>query len=302
MNNLPLISIIIPVYNNESLLRRSLESVINQTYTNLEIIIISDGSMRPEVIKKIIKNFHTKNIIYIQNEINRGVSYVLNQAINIAKGVFINWLSHDDFFHEDKINLQYNDLIINNADISYTNFIQIKNNKHFYIKSINLNKSSNQYISMLLNDNIHGCSILLRSSIIKDNNLLFDTKLKHVQDYDFWLKIIKNYKFRYLNKFLLYSHVHEAQSSIVYFEQSMKEKKSFWGQVLSNIYGQNFKKIIVFKIIVSLSKRNYLDFYQLNNFNKNFLDKYIFKFAFFIGYCLNIIKISIKKTCKIIKV
>lgn len=302
MNNLPLISVIIPVYNNESLLRRSLESVVKQTYTNLEIIIISDGSMKPEIIKKIIKNFQQKNIIYIQNKINRGVSYVLNQAINIAKGEYINWLSHDDFFHEDKINLQYKDLIVNNEDISYTNFIQVKDNKKFYIKSINLNNSSNQFISMVLNDNIHGCSILLRSSIIKDNSLLFNTKLRHVQDYDFWLKIIKNYKFRYLNKFLLYSQVHEAQSSVANFEQSMKEKKTFWGDVLNNIYNDDLKKIIVFRVIVSLSKRNYLNFYQLNDFDKYLLDKYIFKCAFFIGYFLNIIKLSIKKTCKLINI
>lgn len=302
MNNLPLISVIIPVYNNEILLKRSLESVVNQTYTNLEIIIISDGSMKPEIIKKIIKNFHQKNIIFIQNKINRGVSYVLNQAINISTGVFINWLSHDDFFHKDKINLQYNDLIIHNADISYTNFIQVKNNDMIYIKSVNLNNSSNQFISMVLNDNIHGCSILLRSSIIKDNNFLFNTKFRHVQDYDFWLKIIKNYKFRYLNKFLLYSQVHEAQSSIIYYEQSIKEKKLFWGGILNNIYNDNLKKIIVFRVIVSLSKRNYLNFYESNNFDKKLLDKYLFKFAFFIGYFLNMIKVSIKKICKLINI
>ena len=110
MTETPLISIIIPVYKNEFFLKKSLKSCVDQTYKNIEIIIISDGSYNNELIEKIISKTKDDRIIFLKNNKNEGVASTLNKGIEIIKGEYFTWLSHDDFFHIEKIDLQLKEL------------------------------------------------------------------------------------------------------------------------------------------------------------------------------------------------
>ena len=143
MNNFPLITILIPVYGHENLLKDSLNSSINQSYKNLEILVISDGSKKINTIKNIIEMSKDNRVKLIKNTKNLGVASVLNQGINISKGKFISWLSHDDIMDADKIKIQYEFLKEKKAKIVYSNFILFNNEYKKNIKSINLNKFNN---------------------------------------------------------------------------------------------------------------------------------------------------------------
>ena len=109
MDNLnePKVSILITTYNSELYIDRAIESVINQTYTNWEIIIIDDNST-DDTIKLLKKhvNMNTNKIKIIYNNMNYGTYYSLNEALKISKGDFITKLDSDDVYHLDKLKNQ----------------------------------------------------------------------------------------------------------------------------------------------------------------------------------------------------
>ncbi len=294
MTETPLISIIIPVYKNEFFLEKSLKSCVDQTYKNIEIIIISDGSYNNKLIEKIIHKTKDDRIIFLKNTKNEGVASTLNKGIEIIKGEYFTWLSHDDFFHIDKITLQFQELKRTNSFVSYTNFIQVNGYKTKFVKSINLNKFKNQLIGLTIKDNIHGCSLLISSEIFKKNNLKFDTRLMHVQDYDMWVKIIEKYKFTYLNKYLLYTNVHDFQNSKLFKKDASIEKKNFWSNVFLKLQRKQISKIKILLIIYYLTKRNCLYLSSLYKINNNRFNLVIYLLFFYFGYFTNLFISKIK--------
>ena len=133
-----LVTVIIPVYNKVEYLRDSLNSVINQTYSNIEIIVVDDGSNNSGKILNICNSFNKKIRIIKLNK-NSGVSVALNRGILRSNGKYINWLSHDDLFLPTKIEEQIKLLSGAEDKISITNFIlwNFEKNKK---KKIHLNK------------------------------------------------------------------------------------------------------------------------------------------------------------------
>jgi glycosyltransferase involved in cell wall biosynthesis len=114
-----LISVIIPVYNRTDLLPRAVNSVLNQTYDNLEIIVVDDGST--EDIEGVLDKFDDVRIHYIRHEANRGVAAARNTGMRFAHGEYVAFLDSDDEWFERKIERQLSDLIERGDDyqISY---------------------------------------------------------------------------------------------------------------------------------------------------------------------------------------
>lgn len=119
------ISVIVPVYNMEKYLSKCIDSIINQTFSNLEIILVNDGSedSSGEICEeyKIID----KRIIVIHKE-NGGLSSARNAGIEIASGELISFIDSDDWIESDFYKVLYDGIILNNADISVVHFIRIK--------------------------------------------------------------------------------------------------------------------------------------------------------------------------------
>ncbi len=112
-----LISIIVPVYNVEKYLDRCVESIVNQTYTNLEIILVDDGS--PDNCPAICDEWSKKdNRIKVIHKENGGLSDARNIGLAVAAGDYIAFVDSDDWIHSDYIKILYSSLIKNNADIS----------------------------------------------------------------------------------------------------------------------------------------------------------------------------------------
>lgn len=138
------ISIIIPIYNVEKYLKKCLDSVISQTYKNLEIILVDDGS--PDKCGKICDEYQEidNRIIVLHNK-NIGLSGARNSGLKIATGKYVTFIDSDsdDYIADDYIEVLYKILKEKNADISICNYKSFKNdlnkitNKRIYLKELN---------------------------------------------------------------------------------------------------------------------------------------------------------------------
>lgn len=123
-NNLPLVTVYIPTHNRYELLSRAIDSVLAQTYENIEIIVCSDGST--DNTDDLMAEYCLKydSIKFIKNEIPKGACNARNSAIRIAKGIFITGLDDDDYFKKDRVMnfvRYFHENKINNKDILFDN-------------------------------------------------------------------------------------------------------------------------------------------------------------------------------------
>ena len=139
----PKISIIVPIYNVEEYLEKCLDSLVNQTLKDIEIILINDGSPdnSEEIVNKYLKKYKEK-IIYHKKK-NEGQGIARNYGINLAKGEFISFVDSDDYVDKTIFEKLYNKAIEENSDIvSSVGFIEVKNDNET-IKQPNLDCDDN---------------------------------------------------------------------------------------------------------------------------------------------------------------
>ncbi len=107
MNFTPLVSIVIPVFNGSNYLKEAIDSALSQTYHNIEVIVVNDGSNDHGQSREIALSFGNK-VVYYEKE-NGGVSSAFNFGIKNMKGEYFSWLSHDDLYYNNKIEVQIED-------------------------------------------------------------------------------------------------------------------------------------------------------------------------------------------------
>lgn len=233
---MPLVSIVIPVYNGEKFLIDAIESCINQTYKNIEIIVVNDGSTdNTELICK----KYDKKIKYL-SKVNGGVSTALNLGIKESKGEFISWLSHDDFYLPNKINDEIKIALKSKKNsIIFSNYL-IVNEKGKKCSEINFAKKFNMdndiaYL-LIYSCSINGCAMLI-PKIIFDKFGLFDTNLKYTQDYKKWMEII-SCNFVYNDSFAMCSRRHKNQGTELFLCDSA-ELDQLWYAMIKSLYENN---------------------------------------------------------------
>jgi glycosyltransferase involved in cell wall biosynthesis len=178
-----LISIIIPIYNSEIYLSDCLESILNQSYKNLEIILINDGSTDNSA--GICEAFSQKDIrIKALNTKNTGVSSARNLGLDIAIGNYVAFIDSDDTVHTDYILELYKTAELHQSDIVCCGYQFIDTTLNYANNDfLNLQNSRESFIVNLLH-NTGGtiCSKLFKRSVIKDSHLRFDTSLDMRED------------------------------------------------------------------------------------------------------------------------
>lgn len=170
----PKVSIILPIYNVEPYLRECLNSVLNQTYKNIEIILVDDGS--PDNCGKICDEFSEidERVIVIHKK-NEGVSRARNDGLKYATGEYICFADPDDILSIDYIEYLLNLLISNNADISLTTTYFLSNDENQNRKiDVEIISGVDCFINILLHKMPIGvyCK-LFKTSLIRDNNIKF---------------------------------------------------------------------------------------------------------------------------------
>lgn len=209
----PLVSIIIPVYNGENYVKEAIESALAQTYKNIEIIVVNDGSK--DNTEKICKSYKNK-IRYIKKE-NGGVSSALNLAIKNMKGEYFSWLSHDDLYFPNKVEAQINFLKSqkNKEVILYSDYAIINERGELTALCKKDHKElQKKPLYSLLTGAVNGITMLIpKVCFEKVGN--FNEKLRCTQDYDLWFKFIQKYQFIHMEQPLSCTRIHSGQDSQV---------------------------------------------------------------------------------------
>ena len=193
-----LISVIMPFYKKKPYFYQSLESVINQSYVNFEIIIVYDDANSDDLtyIKSLVSN--KKNISIIVNNENLGVAKSRNKGINYSKGKYIAFLDCDDVWLVDKLKLQYDFMKVNNYRITHTNYKIIDNKNKIIGKNV-----SKEYLTY--DQLINSCDIGL-STVMSKKEVFDISRFKEIntkEDYALWLELSrKGENFICLNKSL----------------------------------------------------------------------------------------------------
>lgn len=196
MNNLydnKMVSIIIPVYNAEKYIGKTIESAINQTYKNIEILLVDDCSS--DNSRQIIGNYAQKykNIICFLQEKNYGAAVSRNLAVSLAKGRYIAFLDSDDLWYPKKIEKQLELMEQKNAAISFTAIEMINENDKVIKEKINILEKVD-YKFLLKN------TMLATSTVVVDRNITGEFRMPLIrsgQDYATWLQLLREGRIAY---------------------------------------------------------------------------------------------------------
>lgn len=240
------ISIIVPVYNNEKYLERCILSLINQTYRNLEIILINDGSTDNSKIicEKYLKR--DKRIVLI-NQKNSGVSAARNKGIEVATGEWIGFVDSDDWVKTDMYESLYRAAIDNNADISICGYIRTK-------KVCEVNEDNNNIIVLddklalvYLIEDKEKYATAVWNKLYKKNileNIIFNMNIKYGEDLLFNFNILinnkKNVVFNKDIKYYYFSNIDSA-TALKSFNKAIFTELDVYEIMLKEIMKKNYK-------------------------------------------------------------
>ncbi len=222
------ISIIIPVFNIEKYISSCLDSVLTQTYKNLEILIINDGST--DNSKEIIENYATKdNRIIVINKENGGVTSARNVGLKLATGDYIGFVDGDDYIEPNMFELLIKNAVDNNADISHCGCRIVFPSRVDYYYNTNekiLQSNKDGLKELILGSKIEPsmCNKLYKSDIIKDKQI--DSKFISNEDYLFNIYAFKSSKVSYYEDKALYHYQARINSAASSKIDSRKIKNS----------------------------------------------------------------------------
>lgn len=268
----PFFTIVVPVYNHGAYIGFALDSIINQTFTNWEAVVVNDGSTdnTPEVIEEYAKK---DSRIRCFHKENGGVSTALNEGIKNAKGEWICWLSSDDLFEPDKLAVHYKRM-------------QEKPDKKFQISmwSLLLEETGMKYAAPLWNtipanefrvlqfffgNYVHGNSVSVHKSVFEKVGL-FNPKLRQGQDFDMWLRVADQFEIEFIQYRTCVTRIHPGQDtagfveggkldscrSLIHFANSKKFEELFKNLDLTKY--ENAKKALIAIISITLREEAFI--------------------------------------------
>lgn len=207
-----LISIVFPMYNVERFVKKSLESIVNQSYENIEIIIVNDGSTDEGV--RICRDFAIKDprIILIEQE-NQGLSAARNTGLNRAKGAYVMFVDSDDWIHRDMITILYQDLVANDVEVAMCGYKKVREGDSgvsiIENKNLEVISSKEAIQRMLLGEWWSACMKLYHYSVFK--NLRFPVG-RNNEDYAILVQVFEQCKQISYNPTALYNYLTREDS------------------------------------------------------------------------------------------
>jgi glycosyltransferase involved in cell wall biosynthesis len=219
----PTVSVVIPVYNGADYLKEAIESVLAQTYSSLELIVVNDGSSDAGRTEEIARSYGV--VRYFAKE-NGGVASALNLGIQEARGDYIAWLSHDDLFYPGKIALQIEQMgrFPEKNVVLYGNFDII--NEHSKVTGAirleNPPSPEKMRYTLLVRYPVHGCTTLIPKSCFLECGL-FNEQLRTTQDYEMWFRLASRFRFIHMPEALIQTRHHSGQGTRTMFDLHVRE-------------------------------------------------------------------------------
>jgi glycosyltransferase involved in cell wall biosynthesis len=218
------ISIIIPTYNRANIITKSINSVLNQTYKNFELLIIDDNSK--DNTKQIIEQINDHRIKYIKLKKNMGSNCARNLGIKKARGAYITFQDSDDIYRADKLEKQLKNLIDNKSDLD---FCKVRIHKRYIFNAPN-NIQERHILKYGLFDVLsYGNCVSTQAILVKTNiirQFMFDNELPRLQDYDLLLRMLPKIKVSYTKHTLVNLYV--QKDSIGYSKTKLEKAKKIF--------------------------------------------------------------------------
>tara|TARA_B100001027_G_C16259983_1_gene328889 strand:- start:729 stop:1538 length:810 start_codon:yes stop_codon:yes gene_type:complete len=256
-------SIIICCYNSQRYISETINSILNQSYKNYEIVVVNDGSS--DDTEKIINQYkkRIKNFKYIYQK-NKGFAHSRNVAINHAKGEWIVIIDHDDVCLKNRLEIHYDQIISNKnqSKLFFANTYHFNDEKiikkhfdQFSLDNINLSKkyASNYLLTI-------GCFIDSESVVFKKNEAIniggFNSKYKYLADYDFFIRMGEKYSLSFTTQLVSMWRVHNQQATIMMKNIYNKELINLYVNYLFNNNIFFYTKIKIFTLLIKSIIKN----------------------------------------------
>lgn len=209
----PKVSIVIPVYNGSDFLGKAIDSALSQTYSNLEIVVVNDGSDDRGETERIALSYGD-SIRYFSKQ-NGGVASALNLAIDQMTGEYFSWLSHDDLYTADKVEREMRALFeAGNAEaVVYSDYGVFTGDPGGAIP-VRLPGVPPEHFRywITVENRLHGCTLLVpRTAFARTGK--FDISLRTTQDYDLWFRMASQFEFIHVPEVLVKARSHSGQGS-----------------------------------------------------------------------------------------
>lgn len=275
MNNNPVISVVMSVYNGEKYLDEAIESILNQTYKDFEFIIINDGSTDKSL--EIIKKYENQDerVVLISRE-NRGLITSLNEGIEKAKGKYIARMDADDISLPQRFEKQV-EFMKKNLDVGVCgSWVEVfgENRKDTLWKMQSIDEELKP--RLLFSVTFAHPSVMMRKELLEKYGLKYKEQYKHAEDYKFWLDFSKHTKFANIPKKLFrYRYLETSVSRTAdnaKDEQRYKTIKSIFEEVLDELGIQNTEQENKLHFTIGLNER-----IAKEDIDFKFLNKYLTK-------------------------
>lgn len=270
MNNL--VTVIIPCYNHEKYVEETIESIVNQTYKNIELIVIDDGSKdtSPQIIEELSKKYDFKFI----HRPNKGLSATLNEGIKLSQGKYVSVCASDDKLKLDKVEKQVNFMENNpHYGMCFGKAILFDDDGSEEPLEIKYSRGGWIFDDLIINNfHIPAVTNMIRKNVFSDVGV-FDENL-WVEDWDMWVRIANKYQIGYMDEYLAYYRKHETNMSkqgwkmyeakvqalekwkgLENYDEIIQTWQIKWFRALSRDYKSEAKKylLIAFKNIFHMS-------------------------------------------------
>lgn len=222
MTNKPLVSILIPSYNHSNYIEEAINSVLNQTYSQIELIVIDDGSNDTSV--SIIQNLKLKKEFIFITRKNKGLSQTINEALSISNGKYFSICASDDKLDIQKIEKQLV-FLENNLEYAmcYSKVIEFDNDGKEKKIDYYINHTGHIFKDLLKNNFIPAVTQLIRKDVFGHIGL-FNEK-SYIEDWEMWLRISKHFKIGFVDEYLAYYRKHDNYLSGNLLKMQESEEK-----------------------------------------------------------------------------
>jgi alpha-1,3-rhamnosyltransferase len=256
---LPLVSVVVPCYNHEKYVTETIESIINQTYKNIELIVIDDGSKDNSV--DIIQKLADKYGFTFIHRPNKGLAATLNEGIKLSKGKYFSAIASDDILMPKKIEHQVNFMEVNTQyGMCYGKMLYFEDSIENTSEYPNSDTQGWIFEELFHASFIPAPSVLIRKDVLLDVGG-YDESL-WIEDWDMWLRIAQKYQIGFIDEYFTYYRRHETNISKQVFKMYEAEKQIL-AKYKDNEYckkAMNKRKIIWFSMLSRQYKKEALKY------------------------------------------
>lgn len=227
----PFVSVVMPAFNAQQYIAESVASVLSQTYQDLELIIVDDGSTDESTF--IIESFHDPRVRILHNGTNCGIVASLNRGISSARGKYIARMDADDLCFPQRIERQAL-FMEQHPEIGISGT---------FVKTVGLVPEIWRYptnheevkAKLLFGSSLAHPSVMMRRSIIEKHKLMYRDQYPHAEDYDLWVRYSDVVKFANIPEVLLLYRIHDAQVSQAQTNEQKKSSDDIRGEIIHRL-------------------------------------------------------------------